>query len=431
MTCVHLNFQNLTGTRIKPMHGIGQPPLPGNLNFSMFHYLSEAGIPFSRLHDVAGAHYVDIPKLFPNFEADPTNPENYDFAFTDRLICALMESGCEPFFRLGVTIETQCTVRAYHIYPPNDNLQWARICEGVIAHYTEGWADGYTFPIRYWEIWCEPENEEDPMINRLWRGTAEQYYDLYTVASRHLKARFPHLKIGGYGSCGFYALKHVYIPAANSSPRREYFITFFDGFLKHITEHDAPLDFFSWHNYDSPEHGQIYAQYVRDRLDAAGFTHTESSCNEWNYQSNTRGTASHAALIASQMLIFENSPLDSAMHYDGRVGVAEYGSLFHPLTLSPFKAYYAFWDFNRLYQRGQKVVLSDPLPDGVYAVAATDGTTGTVMFSNHSEHAVSLDIHTATAPCTCYLTDDTHDHECVSFNGVLPPTSFLLLEYIL
>lgn len=432
MTQLTVDFSKRTGSRIKPMHGVGQPPFWG-LDFSMFHYLSEAGIPFSRLHDVGGAfggsRFVDIPNLFPNFDADPTDPANYDFAFTDRLICALMEHHCEPFFRLGVTIETSAEVKAYRIYPPKDNLQWAKICEGIIAHYTEGWANGFRFPIRYWEIWNEPDNEEDPMTNRLWRGTAEEFFELYTVASKYLKSRFPQLKIGGYGSCGFYSLKNTYIPEANSSPRYDYFITFFDKFLQHILKHNAPLDFFSWHNYDNGEHGALYAQYVRERLDEAGFTDTETTCNEWNYAAYTRGTASHAALTAAQILAFENSPLDSAMFYDARVGVSKFGSLFHPLTREPLKAYYGFVDFNRLYQLREKVNLETELPSGIHAVAATDGKHGAVMLTNHNEQAVPLTVQTLTAPIHSYLTDDQHTHDLINFDNMLPPFSIVLLEY--
>ena len=58
------DFSKTTGT-IKPMHGVGQPPFLGS-DFSLFHYLKEAGIPYSRLHDVGGALgcglYVDIQK---------------------------------------------------------------------------------------------------------------------------------------------------------------------------------------------------------------------------------------------------------------------------------------------------------------------------------------------------------------------------------
>ena len=47
-------------------------------DWSMMHYLKEAGIPYSRLHDVGGwlggGLYVDIPNLFPDFDADENDP---------------------------------------------------------------------------------------------------------------------------------------------------------------------------------------------------------------------------------------------------------------------------------------------------------------------------------------------------------------------
>lgn len=95
---------------VKPVNGVGQPPMIGLLGtWDMMHYLQEAGIPYARLHDVGGwlggRLYVDIPNLFPDFDADETNPANYRFAYTDSLMKALVDNGVEPFFRLGVTIE--------------------------------------------------------------------------------------------------------------------------------------------------------------------------------------------------------------------------------------------------------------------------------------------------------------------------------------
>ena len=81
--------------KIKPMHAVGQPPLCGQARElgKHFHYLTEAGIPYSRLHDAGGPYggnkYVDIPNIFRDFDADENDPKNYDFAFTDALITAL------------------------------------------------------------------------------------------------------------------------------------------------------------------------------------------------------------------------------------------------------------------------------------------------------------------------------------------------------
>ena len=73
------------------------------------------------------------------------------------LIAAIVNAGVEPYYRLGITIEHQAYIKPYHTFPPKDPEKWARICEHIIRHYTEGWADGYHYNIRYWEIWNEPE----------------------------------------------------------------------------------------------------------------------------------------------------------------------------------------------------------------------------------------------------------------------------------
>lgn len=66
------------------------------LNFSLFHYLTEANIPVVRLLDVGGAYggfrFVDIPNIFRDFSADETLPESYDFTFTDKLMEAQTSS---------------------------------------------------------------------------------------------------------------------------------------------------------------------------------------------------------------------------------------------------------------------------------------------------------------------------------------------------
>ncbi|MBO7176721.1 MAG: hypothetical protein J6W14_05045, partial [Clostridia bacterium] len=160
------------------------------------------GIPRSRLHDCCGrfggCHYVDIPNVFPNFDADENDPANYDFYYTDEYIGAIIKEGAQIVYRLGVTIEWG--TKKYTCFPPKDPAKWARICEHIIRHYNEGWADGFHYGITYWEIWNEPENP--PM----WQGTREEYFELYRVASKHLKACFgDSIKVGGYGSCGFYA----------------------------------------------------------------------------------------------------------------------------------------------------------------------------------------------------------------------------------
>ena len=233
-----VDFSQALG-KIKPMHAVNNPPLTGGASYDKFCYLKQAGIPFVRLHDTGGPYgghvYVDIPNLFRNFDADENDPASYDFAFTDAMLKEVCAQGSMPYFRLGVTIENYHYIKAYNIYPPKDFDKWARICERIIAHYNEGWANGFHMGIEYWEIWNEPDNMPDIKDNPMWKGTFSEYVRLYDVSARYLKKCYPNLKIGGYSSCGFYAIfEGEFSSTAASSRRTEYFIECLDEFLAHV-----------------------------------------------------------------------------------------------------------------------------------------------------------------------------------------------------
>ena len=429
MSRLSVDFSRITG-RIKPMHGVGQPPFEC-IDFSMFKYLKDAGIPFSRLHDVGDWYgqniWVDIPNLFRDFGADVNDPASYDFAFTDLLITALIENGVEPFFRLGVSIENAHDVKAYRIFPPKDNQKWAEICEHVIRHYTEGWADGFCYKIRYWEIWNEPDGDDDLSKHAMWKGSKEEYFELYAVTATHLKKCFPHLRIGGYASCGFYDILKNYVKEANSSSRTEYFITFFHEFLAYIAPRKIPFDFFSWHSYDSIYANLIYQDYAKKQLAAAGYPDIEIFLNEWNCRIDLRGTAEHAALTAGMMLALQDTTLDGAMFYDARLSPSIYGSMFNPLTHKPLPTYYAFTAFNRLYQLENEAAVENDMED-VYAVAAVKGKKGCIMIANTTAEDIRADLVFDGKIEQCFITEEGKNDQSFPFDGILPKHSILTIE---
>jgi len=415
--------------RIKKLHGVGQPPFTG-ASFGMFRYLKDFGCPFSRLHDVQGVYgggrWVDIPNLFRNFDADPEDPASYDFTFTDLLMKALLENGVEPFFRLGVTIENQCMIKSYRIDPPKDPLQWAKICEGVIRHYNEGWADGYHMNIRYWEIWNEPDNSNDPKENMMWTGTMEDYFTLYGTASKYLKERFPEIKVGGFASCGFYGMHADRNDPKNA--RNIYFLDFAEKFLEYVRDHNCPLDFFSWHSYGSIENTVEYVEYATELLEKYGFGGLEQSLNEWNCQPGARGSAKHASLTAGMMLALQNTAMDTAMFYDARYGTSVYGGMFNPLTGEPFKAYYSFMAFAELYKREVQTDLTLHIP-GVYGLAAGCEADGCIVLANTNAEDVqaALELPEGVQVTGCRIIDGNHTWEETEFAGVLPGESVVCL----
>ena len=422
-----------TDRRIKPLHGVNSGPKTYNFMMDTSASFKEAGFPFARLHDVeyplgSGA-FVDIHCVFPDFNADPDNPASYRFTHTDAYIQAIVDTGCEVFYRLGESID-HGPLKTY-VRPPADYEKWARICEGIVRHYNEGWANGFHHRIRYWEIWNEPENP--PM----WTGTKEEYFKLYSVTANHLKKRFPDLKIGGYAGCGFYAVTRPGSDAFHQS-----FLTYFSQFLDYISAPDtkAPLDFFSWHIYnDNPQEVVEHANYVASVLKQKGFAHTENVLNEWNYGGHSfeqMRQVGAACYVGSVLCALQHSPVDLAMYYDAQPR-QEYGCLFRQGTTTPSKAYYPMKAFGALYRLGYEAVSSCE-DKRVYLCAASNGRDVAALLCNNAKDDVELSVTVdgleSGEKVECYLLDEARDlqktceYTAPVFNVRLNGNTLILLQ---
>lgn len=419
---LRFDFDKITG-KIKPMHGVGQPPFDvcdTGIDDSMFHYLKEANIPYSRLHDTGGFFgdgvFVDMPNLFRDFDADENDPASYDFAFTDALLCRLKEYGVEPYFRLGVSIENGHMIKAYRVFPPADFDKWARVCEHVVRHYNEGWANGFRLGITYWEIWNEPDNEESIELNNMWKGTAEQYYDLYAAVAAHLKKCFgDSIKVGGYSNTGLY-LGYMEKSEKYRKPhevthweeRAIYHTKFLRGFLDRVKRDSLPLDFFSHHSYMDVRLTTNVQKYAERLLAEAGFPDIEIHLNEWNTDRTreTRGTSKASADVAAMMIAMHATKMSVMCYYDARFDTSVYGGLFNPLTAEPFCTYYSFVAFGKLYALGNQIGITGATEDGLYAIAATDGKARGVLITNIGEEkTVATDLGRG---YSAYAIDEKH-----------------------
>jgi hypothetical protein len=308
-----------------------------------------ARIPYARNHDsgvcgvYGGPYSHDITNIFPNFDADPTNPESYDFACTDEAILVTLEAGTETFFRLGQTIEHQ--IKKHGTIPPKDFNKWAVICEHIIRHYNEGWADGFNLNIQYWEIWNEPDLDTDDSDNkRCWGGTKAQFFDFYEIASKHLKSCFPHLKIGG--------------------PAVAFFPDWTEDFLCEMAKRNVELDFFSWHIYcTEPKEMVERAKVVRELLDKNGYTATESILNEWNYNRNWTDEYTYslktihglkgASFTLACICEAQKTSVDMLMYYDTRPSV--FNGAFDFYTYEKLKGYYPLYWYGMFYDMAAEV----------------------------------------------------------------------------
>ena len=440
MSEINMNFSKQIGA-IKPMHAVNNGPVRARSdqtrgNFDKF---AAAHIPYARTHDSSycsaygGEHTVDIRAVFPDFDSDPNDAASYDFALTDEYLKNILDAGTKVFYRLGSKIEHWS--KKYGTLPPKDFQKWAVICEHIIMHYNEGWADGYHWDIDYWEIWNEPDLDTDDSDNkRTWGGTAAEFYEFYTVAARYLKSRFPHLKIGGPALAGQTG-------------------GWLDGFLTALTQNNelVPLDFFSWHAYTTKPGNIInMANLIREKLDRAGYTETESILNEWNYIEGWSDQFIHsiemiismrgAAFTTACMCRGQNSSIDMMMYYDARPDA--FNGLFDLYTYRPLKGYYPFVIFSKLAEKGGQVFAESDDKD-IYTLAAKDENGKSAAVICYYPEEIEAEVKTVTVsaedihcgPFDLYLLDETHNLEKVDevtfvntkTTVVMKPNSVILL----
>ena len=102
----------------------------------------------------------------------------------------------------------------------------------------------------YFEIWNEPN------LEGFWRGTQQQFFDMYKVISQAIKAIDPQLRIGGPSTSSFHPDEEVY---QRLKAKKDITAADFIGveskapwmveFLSYCEAQNLPLDFVSSHPY--------------------------------------------------------------------------------------------------------------------------------------------------------------------------------------
>ena len=414
MDQILVDFQKGMG-KVKPMHSVNNGPVykfSADQRITNVDSFRAAGIPYARTHDAAfyatygGEHIVDVNNIFTDFSKDPTDPASYDFVLTDDYMKMIEAGGAKVYYRLGSKIEHWR--KKYNTLPPPDFKKWAVVCEHIIRHYTEGWADGFHMDIEYWEIWNEPDlDADDSAHKRCWGGTAREFYELFRVTLEHLKACFPHLKIGGPACAGLHE-------------------EWVDGLFSSLGE--VKPDFFSWHVYGSTvEKVREKIQTARRFMEKHGLGDKESILNEWNYVKGWEGedwiyslksekSLKGAAFTAAVMEMSQYESLDLLMYYDARP-CGMNGLYCTDYVFETLKGYYPFPMFNRLYTQGEAVAVERRSED-VWAAAAR-GEEQVVMLTHYNDDDAtpSKDVKVTFrnvknekgVRLEYYLLDETHD----------------------
>ena len=282
--------------------------------------LRKMNFQMSRTHDwalwTAGERIIDTHFVFPLMKLDPRDPTNYYFDATDEAIRVCQEeTGIRIFYRLGTSIE-HSEGRHFNTLIPDDFEKYAEVLAGIVRHYTKGWANGFHYDIRYWEIWNEPD-----IGPKMWCGDFDSFIPFFVTVLKRLKSEFPELKIGGPAMAGL---------SPRNIPQKK-------KLLEACAKAGVKPDFLSWHCYTADPDWLIeQANIGRKLLDECGFKGTETCINEWHYMETWAGVHSNVtpeAFQNAQRIVhginsgafntavlsgWQYSPLDTAFYYGAR-----------------------------------------------------------------------------------------------------------------
>jgi xylan 1,4-beta-xylosidase len=298
---VTVDAQQVVGT-IRSLQGTHWDPGPTKQALSL-NYVA-MGVDMIRTHDAGGINGsgvgdVDGPgrsRMFPNLNADASVESSYNFGPTDTMIKDIRDAGAEVYFRVG---RSNLMGAGANAVPP-DLDKYADIVKHVVMHYNQGWASGFSYGIRYFEIWNEPD------FLPFWAGTGDQYHELYKRVALAIRGVDPDALVGG---------------PANSTFNDETGLR--ATFLKYLNDNQVPLDFYSFHKYTNKSQDPMdyarMAQSYRDELNMYGFTATRIVNSE--YESSLQGDvmlggeAGHAAFAAEALMYMQDAPVDEATSY--------------------------------------------------------------------------------------------------------------------
>jgi xylan 1,4-beta-xylosidase len=275
---------------------------PGAASGALSKHYVAMGVDMIRTHDAggingSGAGDVDGPgrsSMFPNLSADPSSEASYKFGPTDALIKNIRDANAEVYFRVGRSnISGSNTV-------PTDFDKYADVVKHIVMHYNQGWANGFQYGIKWFEIWNEPD------FVPFWTGTGEQYHELYGKIAKAIRSVEPNALIGGPANSTF-----------NDKMKTR------GSLLKYIKDNQLPFDFYSFHKYTNKSQDPMdyarMAQSFRDELDMYGFTSAKIVNSEWetSLQGDVMlgGEAGHAAFLIDALIYMQNGPVDRSMSY--------------------------------------------------------------------------------------------------------------------
>ena len=219
--------------------------------------LSEQPMWDDRVNEVRMLH-PRIIRLFIQeyFDLMPAKGK-YHWETLDASVDLIRKTGATPLMNIDFKPRLLYPTIDEKIVDPTSYQQWEQLIYEMVRHYKQRGSE-----IQYWEVANEPDIGENGGCPYLF--TPENYTRYYQHTAAAIRRADPTAKVGG--------------PAlANSrSP-------ILPAFLDFAENTKVPLDFVSWHIYNSdPQRVRATIDFVHDLLKKHPSLHPETILNEWN-----------------------------------------------------------------------------------------------------------------------------------------------------
>ena len=168
----------------------------------------------------AGFRVVTIPVPPERPSLDAKTPSQDDFVFLDRQTEEILRIGAKPMLAF------------MEQHKPSDLKKYALYVQNIAKHLTQGWNNGYQWPIRLFRFANEPDNPH------FWEGTQQDFFETYAVWANALKNINP-----------AFILVAPELMQVRSSVDSTSLNMWAINFLKYCGAHAVPIDYFSFHAY--------------------------------------------------------------------------------------------------------------------------------------------------------------------------------------
>jgi len=284
--------------------------------------LSDDSIWGDRVPEIRALHPKVIRLFIQEYFDLMPSPDRFHWTTLDRAVDDILATGAIPIMNIDFKPHALFPKIDETATDPNDYALWEKLISAMVEHYKER---GST--VTYWEIANEPDIGERGGCP--YKFTPDGYVRYYSHTAHAIRQSDPDAKVGGPALAN---------PDSDILP----------ALLRAARENKLPLDFVSWHIYNS-DPGRIRATIERKKQQLASFPelHPELILNEWNMAlSNTeKDPRFQPAFVAETAWQMIEAGLDYSCYYhirDYHVRVEQFKKF-----MSPRGAVDMTWWWNR------------------------------------------------------------------------------------